>query len=118
MPADYSVVLVFLIAGIAIVLFVFLLSRLIAPHNPYTVKNETYECGEPTIGPSWIQFNNHFYIFGLIFVIFDVDAIFLFPWAVAYKSLGYFAFVEMMIFIAILLVGLVYAWKKGALKWV
>lgn len=118
MPADYSVVLVFLIAGIAIVLFVFLLSRLIAPHNPYTVKNETYECGEPAIGQSWIQFNNHFYIFGLIFVIFDVEAIFLFPWAVAYKSLGYFAFVEMMIFIAILLVGLVYAWKKGALKWV
>ncbi|MEZ5357994.1 MAG: NADH-quinone oxidoreductase subunit A [Candidatus Zixiibacteriota bacterium] len=118
MPADYSAVLVFIIAGIGIVAFTFFLSYLVQPRNPYKVKTETYECGEPIFGDSWTQFNNRFYIFGLIFVIFDVEAVFLFPWAVAFKSLGVFALVEMVIFIAILLVGLVYAWKKGALKWV
>lgn len=118
MPADYSPVLIFILSGIGLVLMVFVINRLVAPHYPYQVKNETYECGEPTIGTSWVQFNNRFYIFGLLFVIFDVEAVFLFPWAVAYKSLGLFALVEMVIFIAILLVGLVYAWKKGALKWV
>ncbi len=118
MPADYSAVLIFIIAGIGLVLFTFLFSSLIRPHKPGKVKYETYECGIPILGKSWIQFNNRFYIIGLIFVIFDVEAVFLFPWAVAYKSLGFFALVEMVIFIAILLVGLVYAWKKGALKWV
>ena len=118
MPGDYSAVLIFIIAGTCLVLFAFLLARLVRPHNPYQVKNETYESGIPILGKSWVQFNNRFYIIGLIFVIFDVEAVFLFPWAVAYKSLGFFALVEMVIFIAILLVGLVYAWKKGALKWV
>lgn len=118
MPADYSPVLIFIVAGISIVLFAFFFARLIRPHRPYQVKNETYECGEPAMGQSWVQFNNHFYIFGLIFVIFDVEAVFLFPWAVAYKTLDLFALFEMVIFVAILLVGLIYAWKKGALKWV
>lgn len=118
MPADYSAVLVFIIAGIGMVLFTFLFARIIRPSNPYEVKNETYECGIPILGESWVQFNNRFYIFGLIFVIFDVEAVFLFPWAVAYKSLGLFALIEMVIFIAILLVGLLYAWKRGVLKWV
>lgn len=118
MPADYSAVLIFILAGIGLVLVTFLTARLIRPHRPYPVKNETYECGIPAVGEGWVQFNNRFYIIGLIFVIFDVEAIFLFPWAVAYNHLGWFALVEMVIFIAILLVGLVYAWKKGALKWV
>jgi len=118
MPGDYSAVLIFFIAGVFLVLFTFALARLIRPHHPDTVKLETYECGEPAVGESWIQFNNRFYIFGLIFVIFDVEAIFLFPWAVAYEQLGLFALIEMVIFIAILLVGLLYAWKKGVLKWV
>ncbi|MEE9443874.1 MAG: NADH-quinone oxidoreductase subunit A [candidate division Zixibacteria bacterium] len=118
MPAQYLAVLIFILVGTGLVIFTFFLSRLIRPRNPYQVKNETYECGVPIFGESWTQFNNRFYIFGLIFVIFDVEAVFLFPWAVAYKSLGFFALIEMVIFIAILLVGLVYAWKKGALKWV
>jgi len=118
MPADYSAVLIFIIVGTGVVLFTFLLARILAPHRPYKVKNETYECGIPILGKSWVQFNNRFYIIGLIFVIFDVEAVFLFPWAVAYKSLGLFALIEMVIFIAILVVGLIYAWKKGALKWV
>lgn len=118
MPSDYISVLVFLLVGTAIVLFTFFVARLIRPHYPYQVKNETYECGEPAVGESWVQFNNRFYIIGLIFVIFDVEAVFLFPWAVAYKVLDLYALLEMVIFIGILLVGLAYAWKKGALKWV
>ena len=118
MPADYSAVLIFILVGIGLVLFTFLFARLIRPHRPDPVKNDTYECGIPAVGEGWVQFNNRFYIFGLIFVIFDVEAIFLFPWAVAYKALGLFALIEMIIFIAILLVGLLYAWKKGVLKWV
>ncbi len=79
---------------------------------------QSYECGEPTIGPSWIQYNVRYYVFALLFVIFDVEVVFLIPWAVVYKELGLFALVEMLIFIAILIFGLVYAWKKGVLKWV
>jgi len=115
---EYLAVLIFAITGIVIVLFTFFLARLIRPRNPYPAKGVNYECAEEPIGSSWIQFNNRFYIFALIFVIFDVEVIFLFPWAVAFGQLGLFALVEMVIFILILLFGLWYAWKKGALKWV
>jgi len=118
MPSDYGAVLVFIIIGIGMVLFTFFLARLIRPSNPYQVKNETYESGVPILGESWVMFNNRFYLFALIFVIFDVEAVFLFPWAVAYNSLGLFALIEMVVFIGILLFGLVYAWKRGVLKWV
>jgi NADH-quinone oxidoreductase subunit A len=116
--ADYAIVGIFLLIGVIFVLFVFFLARLIAPHHPNPIKNSTYECGELPIGQAWVQYNVRYYIFALIFVIFDVETVFLFPWAVVYKSLGFFAFVEMLIFIAILLFGLAYAWKKGALRWV
>ena len=76
-----------------------------------------YECAEEPIGDSWIKFNPRFYIFALIFVIFDVEVVFLFPWAVAFGQLGLFALVEMVIFILILLVGYVYIVKKGAIRW-
>lgn len=116
--AEYAAVLVFLFVGIGLVLFTFFLSRLVRPANPYKEKNQNYECAEPPIGNGWIQFNNRFYIFALIFVIFDVEAVFLFPWAVAFGQLGFYALFEMIIFIAVLLFGLYYAWRKGALKWV
>jgi NADH-quinone oxidoreductase subunit A len=116
--AEYAAVLIFIFVGIGLVLFTFFLARLVRPAHPYKAKNQNYECAERPIGHSWIQFNNRFYIFALIFVIFDVEAIFLFPWAVAFGQLGLYALVEMIIFILILLFGLYYAWKKGALKWV
>jgi len=116
--AQYAAVLIFLLVGIGIVLFTFFISRLIRPSNPYKAKNQSYECAEHPIGDSWIRFNNRFYIFALIFVVFDVEAVFLFPWAVAFGQLGLFALIEMMIFIMILVFGLFYAWKKGVLKWV
>jgi NADH-quinone oxidoreductase subunit A len=114
----YLAILIFIGVGVGIVLFTFFLSKLIRPSDPYPAKNLNYECAEVPEGSSWIQFNNRFYIFALIFVIFDVEAIFLFPWAVAYGQLGLYALFEMVIFIAILFYGIYYAWKKGVLKWV
>ena len=115
---DYAFVGFFLAIGVIFVIFVFFLSRLVRPHHPSPDKLETYECGELPIGGAWVQFNVRYYLYALIFVIFDVEVIFLFPWAVVYRSLGFFAFIEMLIFLSILIFGLVYVWKKGALKWV
>jgi NADH-quinone oxidoreductase subunit A len=116
--SEYLAVLIFAIAGTGIVLITFGINKLVRPHNPYPAKNVNYECAEEPVGDSWFKFNNRFYIFGLIFVIFDVEAVFLFPWAVAFGQLGLYALIEMIIFILILMFGLYYAWKKGALKWV
>jgi NADH-quinone oxidoreductase subunit A len=81
-------------------------------------KLTTYECGENPVGSAWIQFNIRFYVFALIFIIFDVEAVFLLPWAVVYRELGVLAFVEGLVFIAILVVALAYVWRKGDLEWV
>jgi len=116
--SEYLAVLIFIGVGAGIVLFTFFLARMLRPHNPYPEKDVNYECAESPIGSSWIKFHNRFYIFALIFVIFDVEAVFLFPWAVAFGQLGLYALVEMVIFILILFYGLFYAWKKGVLKWV
>ena len=115
--SEFAAVAVFLIVGTVVVLFTFFLAKLIRPANPQPIKLETYECGETPIGSAEIQYNVRFYIYALLFVVFDVEAIFLFPWALVYRSLGFFAFVEMLVFIAVLVFGLFYAWKKGVLKW-
>jgi len=81
-------------------------------------KNSTYECGEDPIGSPWLRIHIRYYLFALIYILFAVETVFLFPWAIVYTSLGFFAFIEMMVFIVILLVGLAYAWAKGALEWV
>ena len=94
------------------------LSTLLAKSSKNAQKGETYECGIPTIGKSWIQFNVGYYLFALIFLVFDVELIFMYPWAVVVKQLGLFAFVEILIFMFILFTGLLYAWKKGAFKWI
>jgi len=93
-------------------------SSLVVPRSPDRVKNAPYECGVETIGPTQIQFKTQFYIYALIFVIFDVEAVFLFPWAVTFSKLGLYAFVEVVIFVALLLIGYAYAWRKHALEWV
>jgi NADH-quinone oxidoreductase subunit A len=116
--SEYLAVLIFAVTGSAIVVFTFFLASLIRPRNPYPQKGMPYECAEDPIGDSWVQFNPRFYIFALIFVIFDVEAVFLFPWAVAFGQLGLYALVEMVIFILILFFALFYAWRKGVLKWV
>lgn len=93
------------------------ISRLIAPRKPNKVKLETYECGMETVGSTWVQFKAQYYIYALIFLIFDVETIFLFPWAVAFDKLPMFAVFEGILFILILVGGLLYAWQDGALEW-
>ena len=93
------------------------LAQFVAPKKPSAIKNATYECGLEAEGNPWIQFRIQYYIYALVFVIFDVETIFIYPWAVAFKQLGILAFVEMVIFIAILGFGLAYAWKKKVLEW-
>lgn len=118
MLGDYGYILLAMAAGIAFVLITLFLTWLLAPSNPTEEKLSSYECGEETVGTAWVQHNFRYYIFALIFVIFDVEMIFLFPWAVVFRSIGIFALVEMFIFIAILMLGLFYALRKGVLKWV
>ena len=114
---DYFFVLLF--AGLA-VLFVLgglILSYLIAQHRPNRIKNTPYECGEIPLGSAWIQFNVGYYLFALLFLIFDVEAAFLYPWAVVLRVIGFPGLIEVGVFLMILILGLVYAWKKGALEW-
>lgn len=99
-------------SGIAI-----LLSKIVLKATYTQQKGEPYECGIPTKGPNWIQFNVGYYLFALIFLIFDVELIFLFPWAVVVKKMGWPALVEAVIFLFILFMGFLYAHRKGALKW-
>jgi NADH-quinone oxidoreductase subunit A len=94
------------------------LGFLLRPRKPAPVKKSIYECGLETVGETWVRFRVQYYIYALIFVIFDVETVFLYPWAVAYGQLGLFALVEMFIFLMILLGGLIYAWRKDALQWV
>ena len=92
-------------------------NNLVAPKSSAGERQLTYESGMEPIGGAWIQFNIRYYMFALVFVIFDVETVFLYPWAVAFNRLGLLAFIEALIFIAILLVALAYAWRKGALEW-
>lgn len=85
--------------------------------DPNPVKEDTYECGIVTEGTAWVQFNFRYFFFALLFVIFDVEAVFLYPWAVAFDKVGVYGFVEVVIFILILTIGLAYAWRKKALEW-
>ena len=89
----------------------------IAPRKPNTIKQSTYECGMETVGDNWVQFKAQYYIFALVFLVFDVEAVFLFPWAVALGKLPLYAVVEGIIFVLILIAGLLYAWRKGMLEW-
>ena len=114
---SYGVVLAVVIAGAALVAVAFGAGRLIAPHHPTYSKLTTYECGIDPVGQNWSQSQVRYYVFGFLFVIFDVESVFLFPWARVYLTLGTSAVVEMGIFIVILATGLLYAGRKGVLKW-
>lgn len=120
---NFATVGVFLVLAFLFVLAALVTSRLIQPFNPYREKGATYECGEPPVGSSWIRFNNRFYIIALIFLIFDVEVVFIFPCAAIFKSLvgagtGLLALFEILVFVLILLVGLAYVWAKGDLQWI
>jgi len=116
-PTGYLPVVVFTLVGFVFVGFTLWLSGLVRPSAPNRQKLDTYECGAEPIGEAWQRFNIHYYLFALLFVVFDVEAVFLFPWAVAFRHLGAYAVAEMLIFVALLGVGLAYAWRRGALQW-
>ena len=110
-------IILFIILGVVLVGGAFILSKLISPKVFTPLKEETYECGIETQGSSWIQFKVGYYLFAMLFLIFDVETIFIVPWAVVMKDIGIVAFIEILIFFLILGLGLIYAWKKQALKW-
>lgn len=89
----------------------------IRPTDPNAIKQDTYECGVETEGPSWVQFHVGYYVFALLFVVFDIETVFLYPWAVALRQQKMFAFLEALLFMAVLAVGYVYAWRKRAFEW-
>jgi NADH:ubiquinone oxidoreductase subunit 3 (subunit A) len=116
---SFSSVLMFFVVGLLLLAIALLLARLLRPTGKDAAdKYIPYECGEVPEGSAWIRFNIRFYVCALIFIIFDVEIIFLLPWAVVFTRLGPFAFIEGLIFIAILAVGLAYVWRKGDLAWV
>ncbi|WP_338450206.1 NADH-quinone oxidoreductase subunit A [Niallia oryzisoli] len=114
---NYLIVFIFLILGIILPIVALFFGKLLRPNKPEEAKYTTYESGVDPFGDSRVQFNIAYYIFALMFVIFDVETVFLYPWAVAYEKLGFFALIEMLIFVVMLVIGLIYAWKKKVLKW-
>ena len=118
MYRDFGTVFFAVILGIVMVAIPLMISWLVAPSNKTKDKLDTYECGEEAEGSAWLQFNIRFYIIALIFLIFDVEVVFLFPWAVVFKEMGLLALIEMGIFLLILIAGLAYVWVKSDLDWV
>lgn len=116
--AGYIPIVIFLLVAAAFPLATLVLARLVRPSNYNRIKSAAYECGVEAEGDARGRYSIHYYVIAVLFVVFDVEVIFLFPWAVRFDALGLFGFVEMIIFIAILLLGYVYAWKRGALEWV
>jgi len=115
---DHVVVGAFILCGIFFVAATVWASNLLSPKSadePHRL--EPYECGVEPVGPPWVQFRVGYYVYALLFVVFDIETVFLYPWAVTFNKLGLFVLVEMVIFIAILAAGLAYAWKEGALRW-
>ncbi len=117
MVTEFGIILIFFIIGILFVAVSLFTSALIRPHNPTPEKLTTYESGEEPIGSPWVQFNSRFYLIALAFLIFEVELVFLFPWAVVFKGLGWYAFYSMTFFVGILILGLAYDWAKGYLEW-
>jgi NADH-quinone oxidoreductase subunit A len=114
---DYIPVVLTFAIGALIVGVMTNLNRLLGPKSHTRIKGTTFECGNEPTGPAWGRFSIKFYIVAILFIVFDVEVVFMYPWAVVYRELGVFGFVEMMVFIAILAAGYVYAWRKGAFEW-
>src|SRR5512136_1886270 len=118
MQNEWLYIGIFLIIGIIVPIVPLVFSRLVAPRKPNPIKQSTYECGLETVGDSWVRFKAQYYIFALVFLVFDVETVFLFPWALSLKQLPLFVVLEGVLYIAILVAGLVYAWRKGMLEWI
>ncbi len=116
-PQSYLPILILILAGTAFGVGSLLVGSLVRPSRPYHAKLLPYESGAPTFSDARAKFPMRYYIIAMLFVIFDIETVFLYPWAIVFNELGLFGLVEMLLFIAILLVGYFYAWKKGALEW-
>jgi len=117
MLSEFGYVLLFIITGSLFVGVALFVSKLIRPDRPNATKLMTYECGEVPFGDARVQFNNRFYIIGLMFLIFEVEILLLFPWAVVFKEVGWFAFIAMFVFVFLIFIGFIYELGKGHLKW-
>ena len=115
---DWIFIGIFLLLAPVFPAIALLIAKLIAPRKPNPLKSETYECGIETYGETWVQLKAQYYIFALVFLIFDIEIVFLYPWAVAFDHLPLYAVMEGVIFILILVAGLLYTWRKGVLEWV
>ncbi len=111
-----AVLIMVLVASVIPALFVGV-GRFLGPRKPSVAKSEAFECGNPASGPAWGRFSVKFYLTAILFIVFDIEVVFLYPWAILFRRLGMFGFVEMIIFVAILTLGLAYVWRKGALEW-
>jgi NADH:ubiquinone oxidoreductase subunit 3 (subunit A) len=114
---DWLFVGIFLILAPVFPALALVIPRLVAPRKPNPIKLDTYECGIETFGETWVQFKAQYYIYALVFLVFDIEIVFLFPWAAAFNQLPLFAVIEGVIFILILVAGLIYTWRKGILEW-
>jgi NADH:ubiquinone oxidoreductase subunit 3 (subunit A) len=114
---EWIYVALFMIVGAIIPIGAIVAGFIFGPKRPNPIKQSTYECGIEPVGEVWVQFKAQYYIFALVFLVFDVEAVFLFPWAVKLGQLGMYAVIEGIIFISILIVGLAYMWRKGMLEW-
>jgi NADH-quinone oxidoreductase subunit A len=115
---NYVFVGVLLLGAMIFALLPLLVVRVVAPRKRSLAKSDTYECGVRTFGETWVRFRIQYYIYAMMFVVFDIETVFLYPWAVSYAGLGAFALIEMIVFLFILFIGLAYAWAKGVLRWV
>ncbi len=117
MLSQFGQIFIFFLLAIAFVVIAFIIVNFLAPSKPNKSKNSIYECGEESDRKTWMKFNIRFYVVALIFIIFDVEIIFLFPWAVVFKEMGMIAFLEMALFLLILIIGFIYVLAKGDLQW-
>ena len=117
MQNDWLYIGLFLVIATLIPVAALVTSWLVSPKKPNPIKQSTYECGMETVGENWVQFKAQYYIFALVFLVFDVETVFLFPWAVSLGKLSLFAVIEGIVFVLILIAGLVYTWRKGMLEW-
>ena len=114
---DYMVIAAFFVIGTLFVLVTLAMSSMLQHRSSSDEKLATYECGSEPVGPPWVQFRIGYYVYALLFVIFDIETVFLYPWAVSFGSMGLYVLIEMVLFLGILGVGLAFAWKEGALEW-
>lgn len=114
---QFLIVGVFAVAGFLFGILALVIARILAPYKPSSTKRSTYECGLETQGPTWVQFKINYFLYALVFLLFDVSIVFLYPWAMKFASLSWIAFGAVFVFILIMLMGLFYAWKGGALEW-